>query len=598
QCICRGGYQLTPNRDSCVDIDECQRHPNICNNGTCANAVGSYKCHCYPGFKLSHNNDCIDIDECRIMPFLCRNGRCRNVMGSFHCECADGYVLASDGQHCRDVDECHENAGICEEGACVNTDGGVICECPEGYILSQSGMKCVDVREELCYDSFFRAEFNKLCPEGPGRGDTGEDLNECTFMPNACDGGDCINTDGSFRCECPTGYVLDETGKKCIELHIPIHVRYVKQICEDVNECQEMGNQCAFRCHNVPGSFRCICPYGYTLAPDGRHCQDVDECVTPANTCKYMCKNLIGTFMCICPEGYQQFGHSDDCRDINECVTNPNICRNGNCVNLQGSYRCDCYDGFEPSHDHKQCIDRRVGYCFRQLMAGRCTTHTDGLMSVTRADCCCTMGAAWGPHCEICPSPNIDECNTIPDLCRNGRCINTLGSYRCICNKGYKPDHSGTRCLDVNECSQVPSPCKYACQNTDGSFICSCPIGFVLNPDGVSCRDLDECATRRHVCQHECINTQGSYKCSCPKGYNQVGDQCTDINECSEQTGTCPPPGNCINTLGSFKCICPRGFKLDSTGTFCTDTDECTDDSKCPYGYGCQVQYLSSFTII
>lgn len=34
-----------------------------------------------------------------------------------------------------------------------------------------------------------------------------------------------------------------------------------------------MGNQCAFRCHNVPGSFRCICPYGYALAPDGRHCQ-------------------------------------------------------------------------------------------------------------------------------------------------------------------------------------------------------------------------------------------------------------------------------------------------------------------------------------
>jgi hypothetical protein len=40
-----------------------------------------------------------------------------------------------------------------------------------------------------------------------------------------------------------------------------------------MNECLEMGNQCAFRCHNIPGSFRCICPYGYALAPDGRHCQ-------------------------------------------------------------------------------------------------------------------------------------------------------------------------------------------------------------------------------------------------------------------------------------------------------------------------------------
>lgn len=58
--------------------------------------------------------------------------------------------------------------------------------------------------------------------------------------------------------------------------------------------------------------------------------------------------------------------------------------------------------------------DRRVGFCFRQLVAGRCTSYTDGLMSVTRADCCCTMGAAWGPRCEICPSPTSDD---YQDLC-------------------------------------------------------------------------------------------------------------------------------------------------------------------------------------
>ena len=125
-------------------------------------------------------------------------------------------------------------------------------------------------------------------------------------------------------------------------------------------------------------------------------------------------------------------------------------------------------------------------------MNGRCTTRTDGLMQVTKADCCCTMGAAWGLMCEHCPFKgseayeelclevgysvdghgndssfffssitfqlssfnlhpvsvtDIDECNTIPNLCRNGRCINTLGSYRCMCNKGYRPDHSGTRCI-------------------------------------------------------------------------------------------------------------------------------------------------------
>lgn len=55
-----------------------------------------------------------------------------------------------------------------------------------------------------------------MCPQGRGRLESGEDLNECSFMMNVCEGGDCINTDGSFRCECPTGYVLDSTGKRCI----------------------------------------------------------------------------------------------------------------------------------------------------------------------------------------------------------------------------------------------------------------------------------------------------------------------------------------------------------------------------------------------
>lgn len=57
-----------------------------------------------------------------------------------------------------------------------------------------------------------------------------------------------------------------------------------------------------------------------------------------------------------------------------------------------------------------------------------------------------------------------------------------------------------------------------------------------------------------------------------------------DINECKEETGICPKPGRCVNTLGSFKCICPRRFKLDSTGTYCIDADECLDDTKCPEG--------------
>lgn len=42
------------------------------------------------------------------------------------------------------------------------------------------------------------------------------DMNECLENPGVCQNGICINTDGSFRCECPFGYNLDYTGVKCV----------------------------------------------------------------------------------------------------------------------------------------------------------------------------------------------------------------------------------------------------------------------------------------------------------------------------------------------------------------------------------------------
>lgn len=41
-----------------VDIDECSSQPGLCNNGTCENTDGRYRCHCHPGFRLTTNQDC------------------------------------------------------------------------------------------------------------------------------------------------------------------------------------------------------------------------------------------------------------------------------------------------------------------------------------------------------------------------------------------------------------------------------------------------------------------------------------------------------------------------------------------------------------
>lgn len=47
--------------------------------------------------------------------------------------------------------------------------------------------------------------------------------------------------------------------------------------------------------------------------------------------------------------------------------------------------------------------------------------------------------------------PDIDECRVMGNLCKNGQCINTLGSYHCVCKPGYTTDITATQCVGKAE---------------------------------------------------------------------------------------------------------------------------------------------------
>ncbi|XP_078600661.1 fibrillin-2-like isoform X3 [Branchiostoma floridae x Branchiostoma japonicum] len=669
-CFCFDGFKLTDNND-CIDIDECSVLSSICMQGFCQNVPGGFNCICDLGFEQSPDGrNCIDIDECRV-PGTCGSGTCRNTDGSFYCECYDGYRINPRGDFCEDINEC-ELPGRCQNGECQNYDGGFQCTCPDGFQLDDDGNKCMDMRESYCFNKFEASQcrtpramnttkmkcccsmgagwgdpcevcpdkeddpegFSVLCPGGAGfevnGGNLLVDINECGIDPlNICNGGTCVNTDGSFRCQCTPGYLLDDTGLNCIDadecaIGNPCGNGTCTNViggfecdcfggfepgpmmmCVDVDECAYDGTLCAFRCLNVPGSYKCTCPRGFTLTADGKHCRDLDECSSPAlNDCPptLRCKNFVGTYQCLCPEGYTKVGiTSDVCVDIDECTLGGK-CENGVCVNTRGGFRCDCFDGYEVSLDGKQCYDRRQGYCYTSR-SRLCIREFQGPETVTKAECCCDGGGAWGSDCEACPrkgsvdfsntcphgpgftpdGQDIDECKVRPNLCENGECVNTLGSYKCMCEEGFVEDFSGQKCVDVDECEE-DKPCSFTCKNTEGSYLCTCPKGYILNADGKTCQDLDECDAKGDNCQYICVNLVGGFTCQCPPGFNQIHLTCVDVNECNAQAGVCGVNGQCQNMEGSYQCQCSQGFNLDPDTQQCQDVNECDGTHRCQSG--------------
>lgn len=81
-------------------------------------------------------------------------------------------------------------------------------------------MNCINIKittsELICYVVSLQC----ICPTGMKLNPNNfvcEDIDECYDLGlDACINGICINTEGSYHCECDHDSVLDNTGRICI----------------------------------------------------------------------------------------------------------------------------------------------------------------------------------------------------------------------------------------------------------------------------------------------------------------------------------------------------------------------------------------------
>uniref|UniRef100_A0A8C9TRW5 Latent transforming growth factor beta binding protein 3 n=1 Tax=Scleropages formosus TaxID=113540 RepID=A0A8C9TRW5_SCLFO len=493
-------------------------------------------------------------------------------------------------------------------------------------------------------------DYGSTCPQGYKRLNSThcQDINECT-MQGVCQNGECLNTQGSFRCACKPGYLLEWT--RCVEQ--PGELGPCFRMVADGGECEHalptmlskemccctVGKAWGSGCERCPqdgtASFSKICPAGkgyivqsyretlsfqpHTLEQGGPGCRSTDG---PA-----------GTFLARCLP-YQQSLHaraqrqpvlsSSPAPGTDECRQNRNICGHGECINGLGGFSCHCYSGYRPHSQRKSCVDDNEceldpcgpgkGICINTAGSYRCHCNhgfqqqvlLGKLTCVDINECAKPHICGEGGHCVNLPGTyrcqckegygsasqrqpvceDIDECLD-PNACPNEQCENTQGSYECVpCQPGHQAR------VDIDECQEQDICPNGRCENLQGTYRCLCNEGFVPEPNTlrVSFPDIDECEDDRLCANGHCVNTEGSFLCQCYPGYQptQEGSHCEDTNEC-EKHNFCQR-GHCINTMGSYRCECQKGFQLIN-GRRCQDIDECAEDrGLCQPGGVCENQ--------
>ncbi|XP_058033879.1 thrombomodulin [Ahaetulla prasina] len=230
--------------------------------------------------------------DCQLQNGGCDDQCHLDEQGRPHCTCPEGKTLLEDQRSC--WSPCATLG--CQQHCEPQGDSGV-CMCFEGYELDSDGKSCLDI-------------------------------DDCQATPAVCEQ-ECINIQGSYKCDCRQGYDLVK-GKCLLE----------KWECFDLT--------CEHDCNLVDGEYKCICSEGYIPDPKSPH-----KCLRVCNQtqCAAQC-DPHNIYQCYCPENFILEVNIDDmtiCTDINECESG--YCGSLKCINMPGSYNCICPNGLIQEED-------------------------------------------------------------------------------------------------------------------------------------------------------------------------------------------------------------------------------------------------------